>query len=123
MEAINNNLVNEALASVIQSTTLAKDFILSEAPVVVEQLITYTLTTTSLSIFVAVLIISIQLYKMRWWEAQDRAATDTESILYGLGWVASAISVIIFLCNVPVALKLWLAPKIWLIEYAADLVK
>jgi hypothetical protein len=122
-DIINSNLVNEALSTIISTTAQAKDFILSEAPDVVSQLLVYNLAINVAYLVISVLIILVYAKYMHYLFTDEG---DLNEFHIPLSMFSGAAVLITFCITIfettPELLKLWLAPKVWLIEYAAALV-
>lgn len=123
------SIVNNALVSIINDVASAKNFILSQAPDVISQLIQWnTIKYGSLVLFLGVLalfmyICGIYLHK-KYLSEPDGDRRDDEDLAIGAGAayiVGIAISVFV-VWNIFALVKIYVAPKVWLIEYAARLV-
>jgi hypothetical protein len=126
------NLINQALAGAIENAVQAKDFVLSEAPEVLEQLILFkTVEHCFFCVFGIALVATFFFLIKPFIKAcndVDDAPYDKEglfilkSILYGVfGIISIIIGLILFSNNLVPAMKVIFAPKIYLIEYAAQL--
>jgi len=149
---MNEELQNEAvsaLKSIITSVTEAKEFVIGELPEVINQLLLWELSISIVENLICIIIMIISTLTIKWfwvppkagkssmnyrWESKTKAHKDLKDAQWWQDSAGCAISVIgtILLvivlivsltCTNLVWLKIWLAPKIFLIEYAADLVK
>ena len=130
--------LNEALADLIVKTTSAAekttDFLLAEVPDVTHQLLLYKMVENSVSLLfiVAFYVAAYKVCKKPvslFNKEIDKDILDQDaSIMFAvpMGLLIVAATSIIFLFvaynKVAAILKIWLAPKIYLIEYAANLV-
>lgn len=116
---MNENLQN-ALTELIISTTDAKDFLLSEAPEVIHQLLTWKLVANSLSSFLFTGITVLCFYLMF-----KCSRSDDDDALFGffLSGLFGILFGTISIGCVHDALQIWIAPKVYLLEYAASLAK
>ena len=122
---MNEELVEKtqlAMVEMIESIVKAKDFAVDQAPEVVSQLLAYnTLLYASWSaLWVACIILSA------WglWKFIALVKDDDDWIP---GVVFTVVCLVVSLCALIETtfngwIKIWLAPKVWLLEYAANLV-
>lgn len=121
-------LLNEALAGAIEAVKATGTFVVEQAPDVIRQLLLYN--TAMLSAWVGlgiVLLIAagVIVRKALKWEATLYGADSGVGYavaIFGGGGTAFAACLLIF-TNIAELVKIVLAPKIWLLEYAASLVK
>lgn len=134
-----NEQLQQALASILNKTASGVEagaaFLQSEIPEVVSQLLLYKLVAASVESFILLSLILGFAFFVRLVCSSikkegvfyDEYGPGSLSIIgfMGLlcGGIASLISFIAIFCNIAVILKIWLAPKIYLIEYAASLAK
>jgi len=128
---------NQVLAALIESVANVRDFAIEHAPDVIQELLTWNFTTTLISFVGCLICIGVWLYlnwrQYKWIKngggGRERNCygenTDELSpflilnlfqivLIFGfLGWISISMD----------WLKIWLAPKLYLIEYAAELVK
>jgi hypothetical protein len=111
-----------AMVEIIDSLLKAKDFAVDQAPDVIRQLMIWNaiewvgygvLWITILGLCVWLLIDCIR-------KKEPHNDYEIGAFLSAVGCFIMTLSV--FICVFGV-LKIWLAPKVWLIEYAANLVK
>lgn len=129
--------LDQALADILlnvqESAGQAKDFLVSEIPEVVQELLMWTLVS-SLSLAVLLIAGAVAAWKIglpalknkeSW--AYDTGYGGRKEISLGGGFflggtvVYTGIIVPVSIINIATALKVWVAPKIFLIEYAARL--
>ena len=122
---MNEELTN-ALAGIISFVVEAKDFVLDQAPDVIHQLLLFTCVSN---------IIILIFCCMTWWmsymlsfewsiqelDGGDWDATKTLSVVGGT--ITSLIGLGFFIETSLDLLKLLIAPKVWLLEYASILVR
>lgn len=115
------NLINRAASGIDQ----AVDFSKAQLPDVIHQLLIWKAVSYSLSIGTYILLITACAFLISKGVSLLRINSDSGPG-FALMLVPSVFSVFlfIFLCShVGNAVQLWLAPKVWLIEYAAQLMK
>lgn len=123
----------ELLLQLIDKSTQAGDFIAEQTPIVIQELLTYNFAV-SLFFFVFWLSVSCcawtAYYKFIAWGRKPYKQDSSYSNIYKLDLEGFVIIVpaalipttpIFLLCTDWV--KIWLAPRVYLIEYAASLVK
>jgi len=128
------NTVNEILKNAIDAATAGAEFLKDQAPDVVQQLIKWHMAEAGLyagvelSVLVGVCVASKKIWNItdKWrWPAGK--LTDEAEMSRGASCAAAAIISILTLTaslgNIFELIKLWIAPKVWLLEYAASLVK
>lgn len=130
--------VNKALADLltmfVQGVEGAVEFGKQEVPEVVEQLLVFKtaeFTITLVTLFFLFLA-SVRL-QYNLWQGYKKASADherrmrDEEIPYMFGVIGGILPTSVFLIgftkNVTPTLKVWLAPKVYLLEYAAQLIK
>jgi len=120
------NTVNEILQKAIAGATQAGEFLKDQIPDVVQQLLTWKLTESAVEgvgCVVGVVALGIAYKKF----CKLIARMDTDYFARSLAGAFSGGGVVVLsvasLSNLLEVLKIWLAPKVWLLEYAASLVK
>ncbi|CNI11337.1 hypothetical protein [Yersinia pekkanenii] len=115
------NLINRAASGVDQ----AIDFSKAQLPDVIHQLMVWKAVSYSLSILVtAFLLIGCVMAFKRGLALLAEDGSSNRGFALVMSPILPAITCfIILIADIGDALQLWLAPKIWLIEYAASLVK
>jgi hypothetical protein len=133
-----NEQLQQALTAILNKTMQGVDagvsFLKSELPDVLQQLLTFKLVYS----VVEIAILSSLIFLFAW---SVKAYHKTENTLFKekmggsymptfptmmyffIGTIACVIFMIAIFCDIEVAMKIWLAPKIYLIEYAAKLAK
>ena len=118
--------LNEALVSVIESAASAKDFILAETPEVIEQLLLWKMIDSIVATLLGLAIL-YAVYRFARWGYRDanKDSYEQHEVLQVLGSVASVIAVPMGVwCALQLQwLKILIAPKVYLLEYAAELVR
>ena len=125
----------QALQAIIQTALEVKDFVIEQAPDVIRQLISFEFWTSisaqAMTVlgFLVAMIFGMCFLKYRWWsDGTTYSGKRDESPSLVIGWVATIVGIcgaIGSICATPslVWFKIWIAPKVFLIEYAASLVK
>ena len=137
--------MQNALVDIIQKASSGIDasvsFLSSEIPDVIGQLLLWNITASSVGIALSAIVIAISVSMIVWMMKLYGRGCDTGNP----NWVhdgekcnplrervipvsiflflALIVGPIVFVANLMEVLKIWLAPKIWLIEYAASLSK
>jgi len=128
------DVANQALIGLIQSVTEAMTFLKGEIPIAVRELLTYyTAYHILLCVFATAIAVTGPLLGRKFWKKYQVSTTDRPSYsMDGDGWmfgsvlcyaVPTVFGVVILGINLAALLKVTSAPRIWLIEYAASLVK
>jgi hypothetical protein len=102
------------------------EFALEQAPEIIEQLLRWEMTISFLKMLAAIVIFAVlikfNLWQIRYWKKHLKDHYDVHE-----GIVANIIQVPLIIIAFTIFnltwLKIWIAPKVWLIEYAASLVK
>ena len=140
--AINDNLQNavaQVLLAAIQTAKQTGDWMKGQLPDVVHQLMTWRLVSDIVSIVLALVFITFfalsakkftKLYaqekaksKDRWFDATDMPGGIAWIVWLIIGGVVTIAFFVIAVANIYDALEIWFAPKVWLLEYAAHLLK
>nr|DAX06431.1 MAG TPA: hypothetical protein [Caudoviricetes sp.] len=129
-----NDQLQKVLADIITRVTSGADaaiqFGKEQIPEVLKQLLIWNFTFSFLIWFSATAIIVgyiIWMFtKFRWWFKNQRSTTtemDAAITVITVVWgIISFIMIFVFWCNLD-WLKIWVAPKLYLLEYAASLIK
>lgn len=124
---MNENLqiaITELINKALSGADTAKDFIVSEAPEFVQQLIAWNFTWSLILWCIGIVFICLSIiipYKT--WKKNDTQYWDEEWLLLFLIPVVGFVPGIFMFAENFDWLKIWIAPKVWLVEYAATLVK
>lgn len=137
-------ILNDALRKAIDVASKTGDFVVQQAPDVVQQLIVFNTVSTGLFAGLGLGLIAVGGRFAQWAmraasvrymdsnDAKNPSWYEKARRLYrvdyeGWGWGPAAVSIMagatLFLTNISEFLKLVLAPKVWLLEYAASLIK
>ena len=125
------NTANEALRLIIDNAASAKDFILSELPDVVQQLLAYKAAECWFYILtpLACLLVSIMaiyiIFRIepRSKDVREAVAEIFIPMLVAAGTVSLFLTAAALFINVPTLINIYVAPKVYLIEYASELIK
>ena len=121
------------ITKITSGVETAGEFLKGQLPDVLQQLIIYNLVVSLVAFFVGILIVTLSplLFRKAWkflsasYPERDSWNMDQKDIgifCTILCVFAMAVGVLVISLNMG-WLKIWLAPKIWLIEYTADLLK
>ena len=124
-----NETLQKAVAVMIEKAIsgidTAANFLAAEIPDVIHQLLMWNLTYSFLKASLCFAIVVAIVYFAYHGEKKLHAEGDHGS--KGLPTFVAAVLIVGPFCglcsSVTEALKIWIAPKVWLIEYAAELVK
>ena len=129
-----NDQLQKVLADIITRVTSGADaaiqFGKEQIPEVLKQLLIWNFTFSFLIWFFATsIIIGYVVWmaiKFNWWFKNQKTTTTEQDALYTAvciiwGFI-SFIMIFVFWCNLD-WLKIWVAPKLYLLEYAASLIK
>ena len=120
-----NTQLETALADAVNKTIelggRATDFAMGEIPDIAHQLLVWKTGVSIFGIGIGLVLLSVLLliFKKKEWYFES----EEKTILYILVSAACGVAgPIVVLCNTFNLLQIWLAPKIFLMEYAANLV-
>ena len=129
-----NEQLQKVLADIITRVTSGADaaiqFGKEQIPEILKQLLIWNFTFSFLIWFSATAIIVgyiiWMLTKFKWWFKNQRTTTTEQdaavTVLTVIWGFISFIMIFVFWCNLD-WLKIWVAPKLYLLEYAASLIK
>ena len=129
MEKELENTANEALRAIIDNAAAAKDFILAELPEVVQQLLMWKMAHSIVMCLFSVSGFLISFLIIRWQLVNSKTHLESQIVRDSEGAVYMANVFLIlplavgFACWNLTWLKIWIAPKVYLLEYAAALVR
>lgn len=113
----------QMLQSLIASATQAGDFIKEQMPIVIKELLAFNTAKYAIySAICAAIVIAYLTFIYKYWKKEY--PRDSEDGIAILGGGVSMIAMVAFVIEGAIPLlKITLAPRVWLIEYAASLVK
>lgn len=121
------NKAEEVLATVLQKAMEVAektgDFVTEQAPDVVQQLLVWKLASAVLVAAVSLLLFALLArlaYRATKWDDVD---LDFQSMAVAFSLVGAAMCGSVGAHSAMTALQIWLAPKVYLIEYTANLIK
>lgn len=127
-----NEKLQEALLSIINKTIAvtgqATDFLLTEVPEVIQQLLMWKMAESLILVIlssilgIVIMIVSTVIFRRvtKVWQQNPVVSGLDYTILV----VGNFIGILVVVCNFNLTwLQIWLAPKVYLVEYAASLVK
>jgi len=126
-----NKKLQEALAELINITIQGKDFIIEQAPDVIQQLLAWKFTMSligfSAGAVLFVISLPIFLYHINKFDRNkysDHSYNEQDKhIIYCIvSAIAGVASLFIIFFNLA-WLQIWIAPKVYLLEYASHLIK
>lgn len=122
--------INSTLLSLINTTKEAAGFVAGEIPDVLHQLLVWKLVDSLVGFFTGILMLFLSVYLIRsgyksWKLAQEepfnRGYTAQQCAFWFGGVLLCLVSLLIMSLNFD-WLQIWLAPKVYLLEYAGKLV-
>ena len=126
---VNNNL-QDALATIISKTVAgvdaASNFLGEQLPDVIHQLLMWKMVWAGFSFVICCAVIAVLYFGMRKLYAVIEAEDGDHFATFMAGVIAVITGVVFFfvaLSELQTFLQIWIAPKVWLIEYTASLVK
>ena len=121
------NKAEEVMATVLQKAMEVAektgDFVTDQAPDVVQQLLVWKLASAVLvaAVFLFLFAMLTRLaYRATKWDDVDG---DVQAMVIVFGAVGAALCGSVGVHSAMTALQIWLAPKVYLIEYTANLIK
>lgn len=101
------------------------DLATAELPIFVEQLLTYkTVELLFWLLFSMIVVFGLTRKISKVWKKYDDPVDEIPVIIWTIfGGCGITSFTIVFLSNISEFIKITLAPRIWLLEYAADLIK
>lgn len=114
-----NETLETALSTLMNTMLLGKDFILDQAPEVIHHLLLWNLTTSLIWFVIGVILIYPSIIIIEW-AISEIDNSEGMSIIVGI--VAGAVPYIILISSTD-WLKISIAPKLYLLEYASNLLK
>lgn len=118
------NQLAAILTDVAGAAGEAKDFLVAEIPDVAQQVLLWYGTYNFLQFIFSILIWVSIIFYWKWLNKATLKSSDVEEFFTVAGGIGSLffITLSVFLINLT-WLKIWIAPKLFLIEYAGTLVK
>jgi len=114
----------ELITKTVENTGKATDFILAETPEYVQQLLQYKMITSLALFAIGIMFLVVLIGWICFCVRGSRENHDGEWITGGLfGGIIILLPTFGFCENGLVAFKIWIAPKVYLVEYAAGLIK
>ncbi|HBZ2406954.1 TPA: hypothetical protein OUF85_003545 [Klebsiella pneumoniae] len=117
-----NEQANKILVDLLQKASdgidAAVSFSQAQIPDVINQLMTWKIVQYGLRIglFTLLLVVTVWLLK-KYLKEESKYAP----VIVTLSALFAVFSVVVVTSNIGNALQLWIAPKVWMIEYAASL--
>lgn len=113
-----NELTNLALNELVTSFVTVKDFTVEQVPLVLKELLRWKFAVSLIG-FIACLLAPVGVFLISHKVTILAQAKD----FYALNALSLFILIPLFECDTMDWLQIWLAPRVYLIEYAAELVK
>ncbi len=108
----------EIIGELQQAVVSTKDFVLSQLPDIVQQYIHYTIVSDLFWIVVCLALMIVCIWaSFNWFDESDDGGI---LLITGIPFTLSAIA---FLVNLTELLKVWLAPKVFLLQALSGLIK
>lgn len=125
LEAKASELLVKMIDVTVQSVSDVVEFGKQQIPEIIQQLLMWNALKASIWVIVAV-VFSVFLCTMvnRAKPKLDKLESGFGTFIQILGWlIAVVVGGSVFMINLLQAAYIWIAPKVWLIEYAAELIK
>jgi len=126
------NLANDALKSLIESATQTKDFVIDQAPDIINQLLYWKFFENLILGIIPLVLVLISLMivlicSRDFVKNMYEDDISLKSVIFIISTVIGVGGLIGFITggfsSLMTALQIYIAPKIFLVEYAAELVK
>jgi hypothetical protein len=121
-----NEELQSALAKIIETTIQAKDFCLEQAPDLINQLLAWKFAISLIWFVVGLVIFSFTpiLFKMAkdGWSDIDAEWAEFKCICGSTGTFFIPVAGLCLVLNNLAWLQIWIAPKVYLLEYASALI-
>ena len=119
-----NEELQNALAKIIETTLSAKDFVLEQAPDIIHQLLAWKFTVSLIwfCLFL-VIFVAVAIFNKKMWSSSEIREDDDLWVLCGAVSLTTIGVSFCFLANSITWLQIWIAPKVYLLEYASTLIK
>ncbi len=126
MKAIDTEQANRLLKLLADGVEQGKDFVLTQAPEVVQQLILWKRAEHTAWVcmgLVGMVVVYFVGRRCYAWIVKDNRHGELEELLCLLGIPSAALLFLLMLLfNIAPCLQVWLAPKVYLLEYLTKLV-
>lgn len=115
-----NEKFQEYLMGILEKTG---EFLGNEIPEVAEQILTFGLVVGIVWIVFGLIFSVIGIYYLVRYFSIKGTASDAQDVMLVPGFIGPILGMAFILVNISDVFKIWLAPKLYLLEYAASLVK
>jgi|ERR1043165_2666016 Na+-transporting NADH:ubiquinone oxidoreductase subunit NqrE len=131
MEESTEKLINEALAGIINTAAELKEFAADQIPDILQQLLNWKMTESliyaALGVFLGIITAKSAFFTMKLWDLESKKdwthRSEGKLILFSVGTPVVGLWSILLISKLTIAIQIWIAPKVYLIEYAARLYK
>lgn len=116
--------LKDILEKALASLDTAVDFLSGQIPIVVHEVLVWNLVYNLVLFVVAMTILVV--VPLLWWKKRESMmeyCDDGFNFTLLSAVIFAVPAMIVFACMNLEWLKIWLAPRLWLVEYAANLVK
>lgn len=116
--------VQVVMVEIIDTMMKAKDFALDQAPEVISQLLMWKTVSSLMWFGFGIVLSMLCAYSLKMWHKTIKWGDSYNND--DVGWVFTLLF-LVFICGMIMLanltwLKIWIAPKLYLMEYAANLV-
>lgn len=115
--------VSQVLAKALEAPQVTGDFVVEQAPDVVQQLLLWELASSCIWAAAILLAITLVWLGRRWLVSLDDYDDEGRITTAFIAAVITSFLSVPLLFNIAAALKVLVAPNIFLLEYAASLIK
>jgi hypothetical protein len=119
--------LEQALIEMINAAVSVKDFIVAETPEVVNQLLIWKCAESAIYAIFSILLVGLSIYM--WKKIIQKEREVKREFESGMGYAIGTVATLLVLIPSVVGffnldwLKILIAPKLYLIEYTAELIK
>jgi len=134
---MNNEVVNKLMIEMIETAGAVKSFVVTEAPEVVQQLLAWTVWENVIWLGIAIILLCLAIWnglkifkfnkKYSGLTYDERQEGEGSFFMWFVSSIVLSLITLITTAHMPSYIleivKISVAPKVWLLEYASSLVK
>ena len=122
-----DELLAQTLQKFLDGVDATTAFMHEQLPDVIQQVLNWYFVYYSVTALFAVVLFSLQVYLSYYWIAKVEPTLDSSFKGFGIVFGVGGLGLFFIITEVTLFnlqwLKIWIAPKLWLIEYTASLAK
>lgn len=115
-------VIDKFLVEMLQFLKAAKDFTMEQIPEVAKEILRFNLAMSVIHTLLGLALILLS-YRLFRFVKKSNVFTEFEGFAIAGMTVSGVVGLIVFFVNIHYVLKVWLAPRLYLIEYLAELVR